>query len=66
MAGYWPRWGGGGSYMYGDLVIGDSFGAPEGSTGYCNQGGTYRGTEDEICGGEYNWGTTDVEVWYPR
>ena len=35
-------------------------------SGYCTQGGTYRGTDGEICGGDGNWGATDVEVWYPR
>ena len=56
----WPRWGGGP-----DLGIGHSD-APGGSGGHCAQGGTYRGTDGEICGGEANWGATDVEVWYPR
>ena len=55
----WPRWG-----DAGDLVIGGS-GAPGGSQGYCHQGRTYRGTDGEICGGDGNWGPTDVEVWYP-
>ena len=59
-AGEWPAWGG-----YGDLAIGLTSGAP-GERGQCNQGGTYRGTEGEICGGTGNWGATDVEVWYPR
>ena len=61
-ADFWPIWGSGG----GDLVIGWTSGAPGGSYGRCSQGGTYRGTEDEICGGYHNWGATDVEVWYPR
>ena len=60
-ADWWPTWGSGG-----DLAIGYDSGAPGGSSGNCDQGGTYRGTEGEICGGEYNWGATDVEVWYPR
>ena len=34
--------------------------------GGCAQGGTYRGADGEICGGEGNWGATAVEVWYPR
>ena len=59
-AGGWPRWG-----YSGDLSIGGS-GAPGGSGGYCGQGGTYRGKRGEICGGDHNWGTTAVEVWYPR
>ena len=65
VAGWWPEWG-----NYHDLVIGDSWasdhGAPAGEDGYCIQGVTYRGTGGEICGGNYNWGDTDVEVWYPR
>ena len=57
---YWPEWG-----DPGDLAIGWD-GAPGGSPAYCEQGGTYRGTDGEICGGNENWGATDVEVWYPR
>ena len=61
--GWWPWWGNGDN----DLVIGDTSGAPGGSGGRCNQGlSTYRGTFDEICGGDGDWGATDVEVWYPR
>ena len=64
----WPWWGSG-SGNYRDLSIGYS-GPPGGQDGGsiagCNQGGTYRGTEGEICGGGGNWGATDVEVWYPR
>ena len=60
----WPQWGGGDG-GYGDVDIGDTSGAPGGSGGYCEQGRTYRGTDGEICGGNSNWGATDVEVWYP-
>ena len=62
-ADYWPDWG-----YNGDLAIGETsgWGAPGGSDGSCNQGGTYRGTKGDICGGDSNWGATDVEVWYPR
>ena len=55
----WPSWG------VGDLAIGD-WGAPAGAHGRCTQGRTYRGTDTESCGGQWNWGATDVEVWYPR
>eukprot|EP01045_Picozoa_sp_COSAG04_P032837 COSAG04_NODE_6571_length_1302_cov_3.160432_1_plen_129_part_00 len=58
----WPQWG---SYGHGDLHIGVNGGAPGGSHGNCRQGGTYRGTDGEICGGKQNWGATAVEVWYP-
>ena len=61
VAGEWPGWGNGR-----DLAIGATSGAPGGSGGDCFQGGTYRGTPGEICGGRGNWGATDVEVWYPR
>ena len=63
----WPRWGGDNGFA--DLAIGGGFtsgDAPGGSHGDCHQGGTYRGTDGEICGGDLNWGATDVEVWYPR
>ena len=60
-AGWWPQWGTGL-----DLAIGRTR-APGGEHGTCQlQGATYRGTEGEICGGDNNWGVTDVEVWYPR
>eukprot|EP01046_Picozoa_sp_COSAG06_P040516 COSAG06_NODE_4913_length_3867_cov_7.033439_2_plen_259_part_00 len=42
-----------------DLSIGES--GPPG--GYCQQGGTYRGSTNEACGGDSNWGHTDLEVW---
>ena len=64
----WPAWGRLPtlhSNGVGDLTIGDTSGAPGGSDGYCDQGGTYCGTEGEICGGDRNGGATDVEVWYP-
>ena len=60
-ADYWPRWGSGP-----DLRIGWTGGAPGGLHGACDQGYAYRGTAGEICGGDDNWGATDVEVWYPR
>ena len=59
----WPAWGSGG---VDDLAIGQTSGAPGGAHGWCDQGHTYRGTDGEICGGDGNWGATDVEVWYPR
>ena len=58
----WPVWG----HYPGDLAIGDTSGAPGGSHGHCDQGNAYHGTPGEICGGDGNWGATDVEVWYPR
>ena len=62
-ADWWPVWGDSGSFS--DLTIGGN-GGPGGLHGRCTQGNTYRGTDGEICGGGYNWGATDVEVWYPR
>ena len=59
-ADYWPIWG-----QSGGLSIGGTA-APGGSYGACNQGSTYRGASHEICGGNLNWGATDVEVWYQR
>ena len=53
----WPHWGhtAGRRDPYADLSIGAC---------RCNQGHTYQGTDGEICGGDNNWGKTDVEVWF--
>ena len=52
----WPTWGDGGN----DLQMGLS--GPPGHNGDCNQGHTYAGRPNQICGGD-NWGETDLEVW---
>ena len=53
----WPVFG-----TYGpDLKIGSD--GPPGDYGYCDQGYTYRGSPNAACGG-YNWGHTDLEVWF--
>ena len=57
-AGYhtdWPAWGND------DLILGDA-GGPPGEFGYCLQGGTYAGYESNACGGDSNWGHTDLQV----
>jgi hypothetical protein len=48
----------------GDLRIGASNGPP-GPDGLCSQGYTYRGSNNEACGGDGNWRHTDLEVWVP-
>eukprot|EP01046_Picozoa_sp_COSAG06_P012223 COSAG06_NODE_711_length_12877_cov_16.318281_12_plen_148_part_00 len=53
----WPVFG-----DWGDLVIG-SYGPP-GANGFCDQGGTCRGSPNAACGGDSNWGHTDLEVWF--
>ena len=36
-----------------------------GQSAFCNQGYTYEGAPDEVCGGKYVWGgATEMEVWY--
>ena len=59
---YWPRWGS--NY---DLTMGNMGGSngPLGDHGYCDQGGTYATSSNEICGGRQNWGATQLEVWRP-
>ena len=57
--GYWPEWGDGGSLSFGYE------GLPLGANGRCHQGGTYVGAPNAACGGQSNWGATDMEVWYP-
>ena len=58
--GYWPIWG------TDDLVFG--WGGTLGNNGHCNKrktpGYTYEGLGQEVCGGNYNWGPTEMEVWY--
>ena len=53
----WPIFG------YDDLTIG-AYNGPPGTDGYCDQGGTYRGSHNAACGGYHNWGHTDLEVWF--
>jgi len=54
----WPQWG----YNY-DLNMGDD-GPPGAGSSRCDQGGTYAGSPNEVCGGGYGtWGKTDLEVW---
>ena len=38
---------------------------PPGYYGGCNQGHTCAGSHNEICGGQSNWGATQLEVWRP-
>lgn len=57
--GGWPQWG------HFDLIIGMDAGPLGGTWANCLQGGTYAGHEDDACGGDSNWGHTDMEAWYP-
>ena len=52
----WPQWG-----LGGDLFIANS--GPPGQHGDCSQGHDYAGSRNEACGGENNWGETDLEAW---
>ena len=54
---YWPRWGSG------DLWFG-SYGALGQGYAHCVQGHTYAGETNDACGGDGNWGATEMEVWY--
>jgi len=59
----WPNFGYDGNPFSAnnDLRIGAT--GPPGTSGYCGQGSTYRGSPNAACGGQYNWGHTDLEVW---
>ena len=47
-----------------DLKIGDN--GPPGTSSSCPQeGSTYCGWDNAACGGNHNWGHTDLEVWRP-
>ena len=58
---YWPAWG--------DLDLYMGYSGPPGHNGYCQQGHTYAAAagslnqSNQACGGEGNWGHTDLEVW---
>ena len=57
--GWWPGWGIGYDLKFG------AFGAlGQGQLAYCYQGSTYAGERNDACGGEGNWGATEMEVWY--
>ena len=54
--GRWPRWGND------DLTFG-YYGVLNMNSD-CDQGTVYEGVPKEACGGHYNWGATEMEVWY--
>ena len=56
--GAWPSWGSGT-----DLVFG-GYGALGQGYAQCYQGKTYAGEHNDACGGDGNWGATEMEVWY--
>jgi len=56
-ASHWPEWGGGGDLRFGHDGV-------PGTMGTCNQGFTYQGANHDACGGGYNWGATQLEVWH--
>ena len=64
MPDYWPTWG---SEPNHDLKMGQSgllpAGGPLGEDGLCQQGNTYAGSPNQVCGGRGNWGETRLQVW---
>ena len=56
---YWPAFGSNGGD---ELSIFGGGTVPESK---CNQGSTYDGIPNAACGGDNNWGRTDLEVWRP-
>ena len=60
----WPHWGDGNASRA-DLSMGSN--GPPGTDGHCDQGTTYSGHRNQICGGDRGtWGETQLEVWHPR
>ncbi len=55
---WWPTWG---FEMNPDLGMGH--GGPPGVGAGCTQGSTYTGSPGQICGGDGDWGETELEVW---
>ena len=63
-ASQWPIWGDSDLQMAGSVSDpGMGPGGPPGVSGRCNQGGTYEGSLDQVCGGGDNWGETWLQVW---
>ena len=56
--GWWPDWGGGNDLCFG------RYGALGQGYALCYQGYTYAGEANDACGGDGNWGATEMEVWY--
>eukprot|EP01047_Picozoa_sp_COSAG01_P045366 COSAG01_NODE_4173_length_5269_cov_7.276015_4_plen_73_part_00 len=61
-----PHWGGAPDLTFGKYTaLGQDNPAPTRDPwAYCNQGNTYEGAPNDACGGNGNWGTTQMEVWY--
>lgn len=55
--GYWPTWGGGHCLTMGT-------GGALGHNAYCNANSGCPGVPEDFCGGDYNWGGTQLEVFY--
>jgi len=56
----WPVWG----YNLDDLSFGGYGALGQGGNAYCEQGYTYAGETNDACGGNSNWGATEMEVLY--
>ena len=54
----WPRWGGN------ELAMGHNGPLGGSNNAQCNQGHTYAGSPNGVCG-RANWGATQLEVWRP-
>jgi hypothetical protein len=53
---FWPEWGSGACLRMGIGALGGN--------AYCNSNGDCPGVPDNFCGGDNNWGETELEVWY--
>jgi hypothetical protein len=61
---YWPNWGHGRDLSFGLAGPLGHGHATKGSHALCDQGTTYKGAPNAACGGDDNWGATEMEVWY--
>lgn len=69
--GNWPVWGQGPDLTLGCATAGceaDGSGSPPGSQAVCFSGVSYQSSDGKVgdtkfCGGDLDWGKTDVEVW---
>ena len=65
----WPTWGHGSCLSLGcpDSACGQDYTTGQmvlGANGHCQANPSCPGTPDDFCGGDCDWGETELEVWY--
>eukprot|EP01052_Picozoa_sp_SAG31_P029471 SAG31_NODE_2932_length_4897_cov_9.890163_1_plen_1249_part_00 len=58
---YWPTWGSDGDLSFGSY---HPLGSADDNQRLCRRSSFFGTAADEVCGGNNNWGETQLEVWY--